>query len=147
MELGQAIELAPSNAELHGLLAVACTFAGNPAEGLMCAETALRLSPRPPEFMLWALVEAYRWNGALEKALVVARKCTTEAPNSYIAQVKLTSILIDLGNENEARDAAKRVLALDPRFSVKAYGSTQNYADPDRLAHVIDGLRKAGLPE
>ncbi|MEE8164885.1 MAG: tetratricopeptide repeat protein [Myxococcota bacterium] len=145
--LRRAVELAPSNAEMHGLLGIALTFAGNPAEGLASAETAFRLSPRPPEFVLWALVEGLRWTGALDEALAVAQRCVAEAPNSYLAQVKLTSILFDLRREDEATEAARRVLALDPKFSIEVYGRTQNYTDSGRLARVLSGLCKAGLPQ
>ena len=145
--LTRAVELAPSNAELHGLLGTALNFLGKPGEGVAHANTAIRLSPRPPEFVLWVLVEGLRWSGALDEALAVAKRCVAQAPNSYLAHVKLTSILIDLDRKHEAMDAAKKVLALDPKFSVEVYGRTQNYTDPDRLARVLDGLRKAGLPE
>ncbi len=144
--LTRAIELAPSNAELHGLLGTAFNFLGKPGEGVAHANTAIRLSPRAPEFVLWVLAEGLRWSGALDQALAVAKRCVAQAPDSYIAHVKLTSILIDLDRKGEAMEAAKKVLALDPKFSVEVYGRTQNYTDPDRLAHVLDGLRKAGLP-
>ena len=143
----RAVEAAPSNAEMHGLLGIALIYAGRPTEGLACAETAIRLSPRPPDFVLSGLVEGHRWTGALDEALAAAQRGVAQSPNNYIGHVKLTSILIDLGRENDAREAAKKVLALDPKFSVEAYGRTQDYANPAHRQHVVDGLRKAGLPE
>ena len=61
--LSHAVELVPSNSEMYGFLAIVLVFAGRAAEALASAKMAMRLSPRCPEYVLWALVEAYRWTG------------------------------------------------------------------------------------
>ncbi len=144
--LSRAIDLAPSNAEVHGFLAIVLVYAGRATDAVASAKMAMRLSPRCPEFVLWALTEAYRWTGALDRALASAKRCAEESPESLHAYIKLASIYTELDQDEMARKAAERVLALDPKFSATEYGRTQNYTDPTRTNHVIETLRQAGLP-
>lgn len=145
--LSRAVELAPSNAEMHGFLAIVLVYAGRATDAVASGKMAMRLSPRCPEFVLWALTEAYRWAGTPDKALAIAKRCVAESPESSHAYIKLASIYSELGHDEMARKAAEQVLALDPKFSAKEYGRTQNYADPTRTDHVIETLRRAGLPD
>jgi len=145
--LSRAVELAPSNAEMHGFLAIVLVYAGRATDAVASGKMAMRLSPRCPEFVLWALTEAYRWTGTPDKALAIAKRCVAESPESSHAYIKLASIYTELGQDEMARKAAEQVLALDPKFSAKEYGRTQNYADPTRTDHVIETLRRAGLPD
>jgi len=144
--LSRAVELVPSNAEMHGFLAIVLVYAGRATDAVASAKMAMRLSPRCPEFVLWALTEAYRWTGALDKALASAKRCAEESPESPHAYIKLASIYTELDQDEMARKAAERVMALDPKFSATEYGRTQNYTDPSRTNHVIETLRQAGLP-
>ena len=145
--LSRAVELAASNAEMHGFLAIVLVYAGRATDAVASGKMAMRLSPRCPEFVLWALTEAYRWAGTPDKALAIAKRCVAESPESSHAYIKLASIYSELGHDEMARKAAEQVLALDPKFSAKEYGRTQNYADPTRTDHVIETLRRAGLPD
>ncbi len=145
--LGRAVELVPSNAEMHGFLAIVLVYAGRATDAVASAKMAMRLSPRCPEFVLWALTEAYRWTGAPDKALDTAKRCVEESPESPHAYIKLASIYTELNQDELASKAAEKVLALDPKFSAKEYGRTQNYTDPTRTDHVVETLRQAGLPD
>jgi adenylate cyclase len=49
-----------------------------------------------------------------------------------------------LGRDTEAREAAARVLEHDPAFTISAYIARGGQAKAKLL---IEGLRKAGLPE
>ena len=145
--LSRAVELVPSNTEMHGFLAIVLVYAGRAADALASAKMAMRLSPRCPEFVLWALTETYRWTGAPDKALATAQRCVDESPESANAYIKLASIYSEFDQVQKARKAAEKVLAIDPKFSVLEYGRTQNYTDPTSTRHVIETLRKAGLPD
>jgi adenylate cyclase len=56
-------------------------------------------------------------------------------------------VLAQLRHLDEARAAAAHVLRLNPQFSVKREAEKSPYKDPAVLERLIDGQRKAGLPE
>jgi hypothetical protein len=58
----------------------------------------------------------------------------------------ISSSFTDSGRPDEAREAAKRLLAARPGFTVADWLKTQNARDPSRLDADIGALRAAGLP-
>ena len=55
----------------------------------------------------------------------------------------LASAFAHLGRDAEAREAAARLLQLDPAFTISALIARGGYSNSKVL---IEGLRKAGLP-
>src|SRR5262249_24104548 len=55
--------------------------------------------------------------------------------------------LVHLGRLDEARQAVAIFPAKEPRANLEGISRGQHARDPHRIAVVIDGLRKAGLPE
>ena len=51
------------------------------------------------------------------------------------------------GNDVEAREEAAITVRMQPNFSIAGYAFTAPYKDPADLQDMIDGMRKAGLPE
>jgi adenylate cyclase len=56
----------------------------------------------------------------------------------------LASAFAHLGRDAEAREAAARVLEFDPAFSISAWIARGGQSNAKVM---IEGLRKAGLPE
>ena len=52
-----------------------------------------------------------------------------------------------LGRIEEAKTQAAEILRLKPDFSMKWIIAMEPYKNPADLEHLLDGLRKAGLPE
>jgi hypothetical protein len=70
--------------------------------------------------------------------------------NYPLAHFLLASALAHLGSHNEARDATKAGLALNPSFTVRRFRTGVQSDNPTYLAqreHVYEGMRKAGVPE
>jgi adenylate cyclase len=89
-----------------------------------------------------ALIELRRF----DEAVAVAKKALRQN-SSYGATFRaLASASAHLGRDAEAREAAARVLEVDPTFTISSWiargGQSQSNA---KL--LIEGLRKAGLPE
>ena len=143
----RAVELAPSNPEMLAILAEALIYAGQAEEAVARAQASTRLSLRTPAYNLIQLAEAQRWCGALDEALATTREAVNRAPHLLTLRAILVSVLMDMGRDDEAREAARAMLERHPGFSVAHYGQSQFYIDPARLERVLDGLRKAGLPE
>jgi adenylate cyclase len=120
--------------------------AGLPEEAVRSFERAIRMSPIDPLLhrtflgMGSALIELRRF----DEAIVAGKKALRQNPSFAPACRCLASAFAHLGRDAEAREAAARLLEVDPAFTISARMGRV------RRSHVkllIEGLRKAGLPE
>jgi adenylate cyclase len=79
-----------------------------------------------------------------DEAIVAAKKAQRQNPSCSAAYRCLASAFAHLGRDPEAREAAARVLEVDPAFTISAYMARGGQTNSKLL---IEGLRKAGLPE
>jgi adenylate cyclase len=59
----------------------------------------------------------------------------------------LASAYAQSGQFEEARAQAAEVLRINPGFTIESWKRLAVYKDPKDAEHLINGLRKAGLPE
>jgi adenylate cyclase len=121
-------------------------IAGLPEEAVRSFERALRVSPVDPLLYIthvgmgFVFIELRRF----DEAIVAGKKAQRQSP-SYAATYRcLASAFAHLGRDAEAREAVARLLQIDPAFTISARMGRR------RQSHVkllIEGLRKAGLPE
>jgi adenylate cyclase len=79
-----------------------------------------------------------------EEAIVAGKKAQRQHP-SYAAVYRcLASAFAHLGRDAEAREAAARLLETDPAFTISEWTARGGQSNAKLL---IEGLRKAGLPE
>ena len=120
--------------------------AGLPEEAVRSFEHAMRLSPVDPKLHLTfggmgaALIEL----GRFDEAIVVGKKAQRKNSSYAAAYRCLASAFAHLGRHAEAREAAARVLEVDPAFTISAWIARGGQSNAKLL---IEGLRKAGLPE
>jgi adenylate cyclase len=120
--------------------------AGMPEEALRSFERAIRLSPVDPGLhitflgMGYALIELRRY----EEAIVAGKKAVRHDPAYSAAYRCLASALAHVGRDAEAREAATRLLEIDSASTISGWVGRGGQSNA-RL--VIEGLRKAGLPE
>jgi adenylate cyclase len=121
-------------------------IAGLPEEAIRSFERAIRMSPVDPRLHTtltgigMALIELRRF----DEAIGVGKKSLRKNP-SYVATYRcLASAFAHLGRDGEAHDAAARVLEIDPAFTISAFIARGGQTNAKLL---IEGLRKAGLPE
>jgi adenylate cyclase len=79
-----------------------------------------------------------------DEAIVAGKKAQRQNPSYVPAYFCLASAFTHLGRDTEAREAAARVLEVDPSFTISAWIARGGYSNSKML---IEGLRKAGLPE
>jgi Flp pilus assembly protein TadD len=118
-ELQEAVRLAPNEAEFHFKLALAWHEVGEPAKVLGELEEAVRLNPRHARAgynLGLARNAAGNPTGAIA-ALLAAESASPRDPRIPYA---LATIYAQLGQFNEARQAARRALELDPKFAEAA---------------------------
>lgn len=120
--------------------------AGLPEEAIRSFERAIRASPvdpllhRPFAGIGFALIELGRFDEAIVAGKKALRQNTTFA-STYCC---LASAFAHLGRDAEARETAARLLQVDPAFTISARMDRRRQSQVKLL---IEGLRKAGLPE
>jgi len=121
-------------------------IAGLPEEAVRSFEHAIRMSP--VDALLYttfaqigsSLIELRRF----DEAIVAGKKAQRQNRSFATAYRCLASAFAHLGRDAEAREAAARVLETDPTFTISAFIARGGYSNSKLL---IEGLRKAGLPE
>jgi adenylate cyclase len=121
-------------------------IAGLPDEAVLSLKRAVRMSPVDPVLnralagMGMALIELRRFDEA-----IVAAKRALHQNSSFAATYRcLVSAFAHLGRDAEAREAAARLLEVDPKFTISSWIARGGQSNAKLL---IEGLRKAGLPE
>jgi adenylate cyclase len=121
-------------------------IAGLPEEALWSFERAMRMSPVDAVLhrlfggMGMALIELRRF----DEAIAAAKKALRQNHSYSPAYRCLASAFAHLGRDAEAREAAARLLEVDPAFTISAWIARGGQSNAKLL---IEGLRKAGLPE
>ena len=82
--------------------------------------------------------------GRFDEAIVAGKKAQRQNPSYSAAYRCLASAFAHLGRDAEAREAAARLLEIDPAFTISACIARGGQSNAKLL---IEGLRKAGLPE
>ncbi|MFB9264508.1 tetratricopeptide repeat protein [Bradyrhizobium erythrophlei] len=120
--------------------------AGLPEEAIRSLECAIRVSPIDPRLHLtfvgmgFAFIEL----GRFDEAIVAGKKARRQNPSYSGTYRCLASAFAHLGRDAEAREAAARLLELDPAFTISAWIARGGQSNAKLLT---EGLRKAGLPE
>ncbi len=107
----------------------------------------MRLSPYYPDWYLGELGRAYLLTGQHDEAIDALKHRLRRNPNSGEAHVLLAAAYGKLGRENEAQAALAEFLKPRPYYTLRHYAQGEFYKNTEDLERVLDGLRKAGLPE
>jgi adenylate cyclase len=120
-------------------------IAGLPEEAIQSFERAVRMSPVDPGLHLTfvGVGQAFVELGRFDEAIVAGKKALRQNPSYSPAYLCLASAFAHLGRDAEAREAAARLLEVDPAFTITSWIARGGQSN-SKL--VIEGLRKAGLP-
>jgi adenylate cyclase len=142
----QAVTLNPNSFHAWNVRGYVHRVAGLPEEAVRSFERAIRMSPIDPRLHTalggigMALIELRRF----DEAIVAGKKALRLNPSNFSGYRFLASAFAHLGRDAEAREAAARVLEIDPAFTISAWIARGGHSNSKLL---IEGLRKAGLPE
>ena len=143
----RAVALNPNSLQAWGCRGWVYRVAGLPEEAIRSFERAIRISPvdqrlhGPFTGMGFALIEV----GRFEEAIVAGKKALRQN-NSYSPGYRcLAAAFAHLGRDAEAREAAARMLVVDPAFTTISAWTARGGSTNAKL--LTEGLRKAGLPE
>ena len=141
------IEIEPSNAEAYANLAGILHFAGEPERVARLIEKAKRLNPFHPFYYTLYVGQARFTMRRFEDAATIIARSIAHNPEALPAHFYLAACHGQLGEDALAREALAEVRRISPDFSlawVRTIAAYRRAADLDLL---IDGLRKAGLPD
>jgi tetratricopeptide (TPR) repeat protein len=128
-------------------------YLGRAEDGLADLEAALRLDPHSSgvAFRQWKLCRAYNLLGRWEKAIAWCDKAVAADLPDMGALVDLAAANAWAGRDKEAKDAVARLRKARPGFTLqKLDAADQSTDDPTfkaQWARIVEGLRKAGLPD
>lgn len=147
--LQTAVRLNPSFAWAHYALGMAYGTSGSPEMAVEPIQMAMRLSPHDSymgQFMVH-LGEAYLFMGQHQEALTWAEASLRQPNFRWSRYGLLISTLGHLGRLDEANEAISALRKLKPEVNVTFVGNWWPISDDASREILLDGLRKAGLPE
>jgi TolB-like protein len=153
-ECEHALALNRNIASAHSFIGIGKVLIGHAEETEVHIGEALRLSPRDTTANTW--MSNAGWAklhlGGYEQAVAWCRRSIEANRNYPQAHFNLAAALAQLGRLDEARSAVRTGLALNPAYTVSRRRAswTAQSDDPTYLARleaILDGLRKAGMPE
>ena len=137
-----SLRLNPNDADAWANLADLKVMEGRGGEAVGCVEKALRLNPSGPYY--WDLGQAQYAAGQYEAAVKSLRNETTYRTGS---RRFLAATLAQLGRLEEAREEGRLFLVRHPHFRIGYWVETQPFRDLATRDRIVEGYRKAGLPE
>jgi adenylate cyclase len=141
----RAVALNPNGAFDRGLFGMTLSYAGRPDEAIDHLKQGIRLNPFPEYWYFLHLGRCYVHKGQYEEALTEFKKGLHRAPYVLAIHVGLAVAYSLLDRKEEARAAAKKVLEINPNFSLERFFKTLPFKNQADLELVLDALRKAGL--
>ena len=144
-EFARAFQLNPNMVDYR--FGLALIHWGHTEEGMEHLERIMRLDPFHAPACLTFLGNAYYFTGRYSEAIDNLRAAARRLPSFRPTFVWLAATAAQLGNHEEAREAATVVLRREPAFTIRKWLQLHQFVrqvDADRVA---EGLRKAGFPE
>jgi adenylate cyclase len=141
----RSVELDPNGAIVHGILGNTLSYAGRPDEAITYLKRGIRLNPFPEYWYFHNLGRCYGLKGEYKKALAEFKKAQQLAPGNFVSQLGITTMYSLLGRKEEALEAAKKVMEMNPYFSVDSSSNVLPYKNKADLEAILNAMRKAGL--
>jgi adenylate cyclase len=143
----KVIAFNPNFSEGHTALGFILHHVGRSEEALKCHERAAALNPISPAIWLHFRAQALYQLGRYPEAVGLLKRRIVRDPETDASRVLLAASYGQMGMIEEAREAWRDVLRVNPAYSLEQRRKVLPYKNPDDFEQVVDGLRKAGLPE
>ena len=145
-------DLEPIVPFVKGFVGYLKIFVGRPEETEPLVEQAIRMSPHDPFMGLWFGYIGYSKNflGEDEEAVTWLRRSISFDPNYGAAHLYLSAAYANAGRIEEARAQIAETARLLPGYTIARLKQDGRSSNPIYLKgreRIIEGLRKAGMPE
>jgi adenylate cyclase len=143
----RAVALNPGEAESYAWLANVLSYVGRSSEALDQLTHATRLDPLHPPLWDFYIGRALLHVGRYGDALAPLDACLRRAPFFGHASPYKAAALAHLGRPDEARAALSSPVSPGLYTSIGDIRRWESYMETIEFDRLIEGLRKAGLPE
>jgi adenylate cyclase len=144
LHIERAIALNPMDVRITSKHALLLVFTGKGDEAVSSLDADLRRDPFPPAWFWDFRGIALFQSGKYEEAIKSLNHLTTLYPWDYHY---LAAANAHLGFDERARAYVQKILSTHPNYAISKIAILEPYKEPADLERLIDGLRKAGLPE
>jgi DNA-binding SARP family transcriptional activator len=145
----RALRLNPSSAFNWALSALTYCYIGEPDAALQRMKRYRELASPELYFSYFETVYtiAYTFKGDYERAALAGRRAVEANPNFTPGYKPLIASLGHLGLVGEAQLYLRKLLALEPNFTVEKFGQIYSFKKANDRERYMEGLRLAGVPE
>jgi adenylate cyclase len=141
----KALALNPNFAD-YRVAQVLCSV-GEPAKAIDVVKAQIQGDPSYPHFAPLIAGEARYLMKQHHDARRWLSEAARRAPNHQYGHAFLAATYAQLGQLEEARAEAAKVLQLNPNYTIGKQKEVSILKRQEDIDHIVDGLRKAGLPE
>jgi DNA-binding SARP family transcriptional activator/Flp pilus assembly protein TadD len=145
----RALRLNPSLAFNWALSAATYCYIGEPDVALQRLQRYRQLAA-PDLYFSWfetLYTIAYTFKGDYERAVIVGRRAVNATPGFIAGYKPLIASLGHLGRRDEAQVYVRKLLELEPNFTVEKFGQIYSIKKASDQERYMAGLRLAGVPE
>ena len=145
----RALSLNPNLAMAWALSAIAFAYMGDPEEAERRNNRYKKLSPLDPHAFFFDafFILIHLLKRDYESAVAVGRAVSEMNPSFSATYKPYLSALGHLGRSQEAAVVRRRLLAIEPDFTVQRFILTSPLERESDREHYAEGLRLAGVPE
>jgi adenylate cyclase len=146
-EAERALATSPNLAFAHHVLGATLIFSGRVKEGLAALERSIRLDPLRSAARLNHIALGLYFSREYEAAIEAANRAIRLYPDFPNTYRWLAAALGQLGRIEEAEDALEKAIAIAPAAFEMYISGRVPWMRPEDHAHMLEGLRKAGVLE
>jgi adenylate cyclase len=145
----KAVSVSPNFAYAHGMLGAGYSLGGDGQQGLRCLEEASRLNPREVFhgdlhlFHSFGQFQTANYAAGLQVA-TLSHQWRQKHPMPLMVGLSCAG---HLGDVAQAATLLRKLQAINPGASLAGVTAINPYVKPEDQQRLIEGLRKAGLPE
>jgi adenylate cyclase len=143
----RAVAFNPNFSDGHSMVGVGLHFAGRSAEAIAFFDRAMALDPHFNSIVLYFRAQAAYQLGRYDEAVSLLKRRILRNPETDASRVLLAATLGQLGRIDEAREAWREALRVNPDYSLEQRRNVLPYKNPADFERIVEGLRKAGLSE
>lgn len=145
--LDRALDLRPSYADAYAMLAWVLQFSGRPEQAEPNLKRAIQLNPHTPASYLLVQGEREFLVGRYSDAIMTLEYALEKNPIGPRTLIVLAAAYAQAGRIVDANWIVDQLLADHPTVTRTRLRDAFPYKDDSHLQQLLDGLRKAGVPE
>ena len=145
--LERAFALDPNNAEVCSYFAEALNYYGDPERSIALTEKAVRFDPLLPPHLAFPFGHSYFLLRRYDDAVSMICNTIDRVPSFVVAHVFLSVVYSEIDRMPEAAAEIETVLKLVPEYTLSLADERFPHRLTETQNRLLEGLRKAGLPD